>query len=202
MLIFGHMGVSLGVARLLAAITAPRAAQPRPVPLAVANASPLPQWNGLISTGGWLDYRLLFIGALLPDIIDKPLGMWLLKDTLGNGRVFSHSLLFVLATFSLGWYFLRRWKQGWLLVLAFGSFLHIVEDGMWQMPPVLFWPLFGWGFPHHSTIPGPLAVLKWAVASSFSSVWEITGFALLVLFVAELLWRRKLLAFLRTGIIR
>ena len=39
------------------------------------------------------DLFLLVVGSLLPDIIDKPLGL-ILYHGFGNGRLYAHTLLF------------------------------------------------------------------------------------------------------------
>ncbi len=39
------------------------------------------------------DYRLVAVGAMLPDVVDKPLGIYLLRRQLRNGRVYGHTLL-------------------------------------------------------------------------------------------------------------
>ena len=41
-----------------------------------------------------IDYRLVAAGAILPDLIDKPLGIYLLRRQLGSGRIYGHTLLF------------------------------------------------------------------------------------------------------------
>ncbi len=43
----------------------------------------------------------MLIGSMLPDIIDKPLGGLICKETLGNGRTYAHTLLFLLLPFGL-----------------------------------------------------------------------------------------------------
>jgi GTP-binding protein len=73
MLLFAHTGITLGTAKVMA-----RAAGWRE--------------KGLPAQ---LDYRLVLIGSMLPDLIDKPLGGVILP--LGNGRIYSHTLLFLLA---------------------------------------------------------------------------------------------------------
>ena len=40
---------------------------------------------------GGIDYRVLLVGSLLPDIIDKPVGQVLFHDTFSNGRIFCHT---------------------------------------------------------------------------------------------------------------
>lgn len=92
-----------------------------------------------------LDYRLVLIGSMLPDLIDKPLGGVILP--LGNGRIYSHTLLFLLVMLGLGliiWFWIGK---TWGLVLAGGTALHHILDLMWQDPQTFLWPLFGWGFP-------------------------------------------------------
>jgi hypothetical protein len=71
MLLFGHIGITLGVAWLIESKLKVK-----------------------------MDYRLIIIGSLLPDIIDKPVGMILLP--LNNGRVFGHTLLFILILLLIG----------------------------------------------------------------------------------------------------
>ena len=83
MLLFGHTGITLGVAAILTALPpcrrwvsthfpaclplrAPASASPDPPPACV----PL---SVLQSLSDYADIRILMIGALLPDIIDKPL---------------------------------------------------------------------------------------------------------------------------------
>ena len=41
-----------------------------------------------------LDYRLLLVGAVLPDIIDKPLSLLIAGNMFIYGRFFSHTVLF------------------------------------------------------------------------------------------------------------
>jgi len=40
-------------------------------------------------------YSFILIGALLPDLIDKPIGKIMLAESLSNGRLFAHSFLFI-----------------------------------------------------------------------------------------------------------
>ncbi len=110
MLLFGHIGITLGVAWLVESRLKVK-----------------------------MDYRLIIIGSLLPDIIDKPVGMIILP--LHNGRVFGHTLLFILILLLIG----LKYRK--FLFLSFASFLHLIEDEMWKEPKTLFWPLLGFEFP-------------------------------------------------------
>ena len=44
------------------------------------------------------------VGALLPDIIDKPVGLFFLREAFGHGRLFSHTLLFPTLVALVGFY--------------------------------------------------------------------------------------------------
>ena len=94
----------------------------------------------------------IVIGALLPDLIDKPLGRIILADTIGSGRIFAHTLLFGLLLIFAGYYLYNKGKPE-LLIIAGASFCHLLEDQVWNKPVVFFWPLFGWEFPK-DTISG------------------------------------------------
>lgn len=96
----------------------------------------------------WKRDRLLVTacvaGALLPDLIDKPLGI-LLTGTVGYGRIYAHTLLFA-AFVTIAGVAAWRWnrKEG-LLVLALGCgvFSHQILDAMWFEPAAWFWPVLG-----------------------------------------------------------
>ncbi len=98
-----------------------------------------------------IDYRLLLVGALLPDLIDKPLSL-----AFGiAGRNIAHTLLFASSLTLL--FFLVRWRPGpsghrLVLVgvfvpLAIGSWTHLLLDRMWELPEILLWPFLGLTFP-------------------------------------------------------
>ena len=44
-----------------------------------------------------MDLRVLAFGAVLPDLIDKPIGSILFTDYYGTGRIYAHTLLFAAA---------------------------------------------------------------------------------------------------------
>jgi inner membrane protein len=88
-----------------------------------------------------IDYRLVLIGSVLPDLIDKPLGV-LFPQALGAGRDFAHTLLFLALVTGLGVLLWRKKKQPGGLVLAGGCLAHLILDSMWQHPEVLLWPFY------------------------------------------------------------
>jgi len=93
-----------------------------------------------------MDLRMLVLGALLPDLIDTPIGL-IFYGHLGGVRLVTHGLLLAAAVMvvvvlstSRG-----RHRKAWM-PLAIGLLLHVVLDAMWLDPETLWWPLFGWEF--------------------------------------------------------
>ncbi len=125
MFLFGHLGITLGIAVLL---------------LRVLKIKPNRRF-----------YLFVLVGAILPDLIDKPVGEILLADSLSNGRLFAHTLLFTFILLLIGFYIYRyKYKRSGEIggfVLCFASFIHLCEDQMWLMPETLFYPFFGFDFP-------------------------------------------------------
>ncbi|HWG89769.1 MAG TPA: metal-dependent hydrolase [Candidatus Thermoplasmatota archaeon] len=105
-----------------------------------------------------LDPRWIAVGAMLPDLIDKPLGHWILDW--GNGRLWGHTLLFALVLWA-AWGLTIRQTQNprgpvpiLLAALAFGSTAHLLFDRMWELHATLLWPAFGWEMPRGHFEPG------------------------------------------------
>lgn len=109
MFILGHIGIALGVIYAI---------------------------NARFRLG--VDYRLVILGSLLPDIIDKPLGNIILHDALNNGRIIGHSFAFLLLLAVIG----ITYKKG-VLYAAYGVLTHLILDWMWLNPVTLLWPLLG-----------------------------------------------------------
>lgn len=81
------------------------------------------------------DYRVVVIGALLPDVLDAPFG---------GARLF-HTLLasvLVLTLVMLGTRGRRHLRRS-LLALPIGMFAHLVADGMWARTDTFWWPFLG-----------------------------------------------------------
>lgn len=89
------------------------------------------------------DAVVISIGSMLPDILDKPLGHIFLPTVFGNGRSFAHTFFFFALLVAVA--LLSKRKEFVFLALASGA--HLVLDGMWEMPRVLFWPFYGATFP-------------------------------------------------------
>ena len=103
MFIFGHPGITLGAAVLLnGTLTKGAPAHPKESldsSLNMRGARDYPSGrmaSWLASLANRIDIRVLLIGSLLPDIIDKPLGYLFFRETFSNVRIFSHTLLFLI----------------------------------------------------------------------------------------------------------
>lgn len=94
-------------------------------------------------TGDRRTVALATFGAILPDLIDKPLGHIILAGTLNYGRLYFHGLT-ILSLFVVTGLLLYHYRhQIGLLVLSAGIASHHVLDGMWHNPVVWFWPFLG-----------------------------------------------------------
>jgi len=93
-----------------------------------------------------MDLRFLAFGAILPDLIDTPVGLafW---SKFGSVRLAAHSLLFAAIVLGAVMVVTRRGdtRKRWM-ALAIGVLLHLVLDGMWRLPETLWWPFLGWTF--------------------------------------------------------
>lgn len=123
MFLFGHLGITFGIAFLL---------------LRLLKIEP----NRRL-------YLFVLVGAILPDIIDKPTGEILLADSLSNGRLFAHTLLFIFILLLIGIYIYKYRRSGEIggFALCFASFIHLCEALMWLFQETLLYPFFGFDFP-------------------------------------------------------
>lgn len=94
-----------------------------------------------------IDYRVVLLGAIISDVIDKPIGRIFLQEDFDNGRLYAHTLLVATAVLlgiqlTLRGATARRW-----FILPICMLIHQVLDAMWNEPITWFWPLFGSKFP-------------------------------------------------------
>jgi len=164
MLFFGHIGITVGVAK--------------------------------VSRLSKLDYRMVLLGSLLPDIIDKPLFLILGNSFSLSGRDYGHTLLFNLILLSAG-LFLARKGGKWLFSLALGSLMHLIFDQIWHNMETLFWPLLG------PLVGGDTSVLMdklWAgLVKPEVFVPELAGLAVMGWLLYRLLKIKGIRRFLTTG---
>lgn len=97
----------------------------------------------------WKRDRLLPVaaafGSLLPDLIDKPIGL-LIAGTVGYGRIYAHTLLFpgtLLVSGAALWQIYSRRAGLVVTAVAAGVLSHQLLDMMWLEPASWYWPLLG-----------------------------------------------------------
>ncbi|WP_167816208.1 metal-dependent hydrolase [Methanocorpusculum sp. GPch4] len=96
------------------------------------------------------------IGAILPDLLDKPLGQILLAETINWGRIYAHTLIIAVILIIIGlliWY--KNRKRILLLCIGAGVLIHQLGDAMWTAPVNWFWPFLG-PFPPSSEMYPPI----------------------------------------------
>jgi len=131
------------------------------------------------------DYRMVVVGALLPDVVDAPFG----------GARLAHTLIAAVAVLTLVMLGTRgrRHRRRSLLAVPIGMFAHLVADGMWARTEAFWWPFMG------RSLAGRLPAIDHGLA--ILVIEELAG-----LLVVAWCWRRFRLsdptvrsAFLRTG---
>jgi hypothetical protein len=131
------------------------------------------------------DYRLLCVGALLPDAVD----VWFGGVRALHSVTVSIAVLLTVVIASAG---RKRWRKR-ALALPIGMMLHLVYDGAFSKARVFWWPLGGLHF-HDDALPSisrgwldvPLELLGLAML-----VWVWRSFGLRA--------RSRRVAFLHTG---
>lgn len=173
MLFFGHAGLTTGIFYLL----------------------------GKVRDIKKIDYRFVLIGALLPDIIDKPLGLIILNY--GNGRLIAHTLVFALLLTMIA-----LWKKDTpidskgvmhmrLYALSGGTWIHLLLDSMWLFPATLLWPFLG-SFQHGNIT---IYAIGDSITQPLNYLSEAAGLAIIVyIAIKHKMYRKKMIArFVRDG---
>ena len=149
MFILGHTGITLGIAVIINDSLSRRNSDKQNT----ANSSTIEKHqtgnaisnrfvSSLLSLGKKTNILLLLVSSMLPDIIDKPLGHIVLADSLGNGRIFCHTLLFLVIVSLAGTLVHLYFKTTWLLTVSFGVMVHLILDRMWLDTQTLLWPFY------------------------------------------------------------
>jgi hypothetical protein len=129
------------------------------------------------------DKRAFFLGALLPDLVDKPLYYgfaWLTgkpgaAGTFSGTHLFAHTGLFLAVLAVAGWVTRSRPLQA----LAIGVATHFALDvvGLSMSLSTLLWPLRGWRFPSYPF--RSLTEHLWTIFRPITFAGELLGAAIL-----------------------
>lgn len=150
-----------------------------------------------------MDLRFLLLGAVLPDLLDTPVGLaaW---ERFHAVRLWSHSIAFAAVVMVVVLVATRRGpsRRRWM-PLAIGVLLHLVLDGMWRQQETLWWPFLG-------TAPTPTGFatagewLRWLASHPATWAGELLGGAYLVVLAvrSRLGDRDRLREFLAHGRVR
>lgn len=134
-----------------------------------------------------MDLRFLIVGAVLPDLIDTPVGL-LFYESLGSIRLIAHSILFAAALMTWILVATRRGRprKRWM-PLAIGVLIHLFLDAMWADPETLWWPAFGLDFSDAgaATVPD-------LVGAVLSAWWVWAGEAAGLIYLLALARRANL----------
>lgn len=209
MLVFGHVGITLGTAVFLTGVLGDyhsSSVMPKRTTIVSSRKKVGAQRKFLVSRSSWLislgrriDMRFLLLGSLIPDIIDKPVGQVLFREFFSNGRIFSHTLLFTILATSAGLFFYKRYGKTWLLILPFGTFAHLILDQIWRSPRILLWPLLGVGF-ERINLTGWIDNIWYALFTDATVyIPELIGALILVWFIGILLHTRKVRVLIKYG---
>ncbi len=149
-----------------------------------------------------IDYRMVLIGALLPDLVDGVLGLIWFEGA--AGRWIAHSIFAAIAVTVVILLTFSGERRQSLFGIGVGWLLHLVADGMWLAPLTFLWPAFGTEF---STAPRePYSWDLFTEPLSHLSTWggELVGLAILAWFVIafRLGDRARLKLFLSDGYLR
>jgi inner membrane protein len=140
MLLFGHVGITAAAAKIGDSVFPESSVYQYKSGFRYSVSSLL---NRIRDIGGKLDYRMVIIGSMLPDIIDKPVFLFLRDRGFEvSGRGYAHTLLFSFVLI-IGGLFVARKKKPWLITLGLASAAHLLLDQIWEMPVTLFWPFLG-----------------------------------------------------------
>jgi len=118
------------------------------------------------------DYRLLCVGAILPDAID----VWFGGARAMHSVAVSIGVMLVIVIASAG---RRRWRKR-ALAIPIGMMLHLVFDGAFSKSKLFWWPIGGVHFDHDplpSVSRGPIDIVLEALGLALL-VWVYRAFGL------------------------
>jgi hypothetical protein len=123
-----------------------------------------------------VDVRFLLFGAVLPDLIDLPLGTMLFGRQYASGELWAHSLLAASLYMTIVLLATRRGRRRRaFMAVGVAWLLHLLLDGMWANPEVFLWPAFGWEIP---TGQVPFWPFAWERATQDPWRWILEAFGL------------------------
>ncbi len=201
-MLFGHIGITAGVGKacdILMSATKPGNSYNPDSSIGRERLRLHYLLNGIKGRIGLVDYRMVLLGSLLPDIIDKPVWFFIGDDISLGGRDYAHTLLFNLTLFT-GGLILTRYRKPWLLIISLSSFMHLILDQMWNSPEVLLWPLLE-PLPKRETVGWFSNMIHGLFSYPEVYVPEIVGLVIVFIFAYRLVINRSVISFIKGGAI-
>jgi len=146
-----------------------------------------------------IDYRVVLLGSLLPDIIDKPVGAFLFRSTFHNTRIFAHTLIFSVLLLATGIFMLYKYRKNNILIIGTCTSFHLILDSMWLYPGILFWPYFGFRFPQREEGNWLNSDLIRLISDPGYWLPEVIRFIIIAYFFIRLVKNKQIKAFLYEG---
>lgn len=146
-----------------------------------------------------IDYRVVMLGSMLPDLIDKPIGAFLFRNTFHNSRIFCHSLIFSFLLLLIGFLYFRKSKNNNVILLGVCSLIHQILDSMWLYPKIFYWPFTGWVLPQRPEGQWLASTLTRLLTDPYYYVPEAFGFTLILYYFIPLIREKKLTSFFKYG---
>jgi len=113
-----------------------------------------------------IDYRLVAVGSLLPDLVDRAQrAVFRVRRSSPDQHFLGHTLLLNLPLLFAGVSVLRRSGDSRLLVVSAAAMTHLLVDPVIRSPATLFWPLLGLEFPAARGLSPRLTALTQVVAA-------------------------------------
>jgi hypothetical protein len=130
-----------------------------------------------------VDYRMVALAAMGPDLIDKPLATAYFYRRHKSAVLFAHTLLAFLGVTLLT---VRRFPGLWIYAAAFVG--HAVLDRIWRYPDTFYWPFRGWRFHtwgKRGSEQEQIALAYWVAFTRRPELWgwELGGMVALAIFV-------------------
>ena len=115
---------------------------------------------------GSIDYRLVALGSLLPDMVDRAIRAASGRRWSRDQHLLGHTLLLNAPVVIGGISLAKRRRDARLLAVGAAAMTHLLVDPVIRSPRTLLWPLLGPAFPESRGLNRPLTVLTQMVAAT------------------------------------
>jgi LexA-binding, inner membrane-associated putative hydrolase len=108
---------------------------------------------------GTIDYRLVALGSLLPDMVDRAIRATSGRTWSRDQHLLGHTLLLNAPVVVAGISLARSRQDARLLAVGAAAMTHLLVDPVIRSPRTLLWPLLGRDFPESRGLSRPLTML-------------------------------------------